>query len=239
MSTDATVNYPVNALCEIAQVASAYEGFTVPAAFTASSNRELQRLIVEITQRIESLTGKYFGKYTGSLEVHGMGGTHLWLSEYTSNPLLSCSAVQYRAIFEKTYDWDAEAETVSADAYDISESGTALVRVSDFDEGRVRTAINGEWIKGFKNYRVTGVWGAEEVPATIERVCILAVREAITPGYVLGLESLGGESFPDGYSYYRQVRSTDKVPKYFGIDILDRLIHPFVCDDPGVGFAVP
>lgn len=234
------VDYPANAYCVVSQVLTAYEGGFSPAAnWTANGNLELQRAILDATQQIEQVTHRYFGRRTDSLELSGDGSQRLWLSKVTSVPALSVSQVQYRSDFVKTYDWNAQSVTLAESDYDLADDGLSLVRLASLTSNARRVDVPyGTWQPGWKNYRVTGVFGVAEVPMVVEAACILMVREKARPGYIKAHEGFLRERFQDGYEYERPGRFDAVTPSYTGIVLIDRMLAALVDEDPSSGFTV-
>jgi len=243
VAPEPVVQYPVNAYCEVSHVTDALGGFTLPSPssrWTDNDNREIKRAIVNATQTIDTITSQYFGQFTEAIELSGRGESVLWFTPHISIPALSVSKVQYRDTYQKTYDWDASAETIDEDTYDLADDRHSIVRLGAFSASERRTVegIAGYWVKGHKNYRVTATWGRREVPMPIEVVCVLLTRNAIDPGWIKRHENFLRERWPDGYEYERSGRFIGNVPTYTGIDVVDKVLYHFVDDTPGVGFTV-
>ena len=242
MATDPVVAYGVNAYCEVSQITTAFGGFTLPTPatqWTDNSNRELHRMIVDASQRIDAITGQYFGRMAASLELDGNGTEYLPFGHLLAVPLYSATQLQYREEFTKTYDWDASSEVVDEDSYDIADDRMGLVRIAS---GRAGNAREGGWYagaftRGRKNYRLSGVFGRyDEVPQNIETACIILCRDTIKPGWAERHEKFLSEKFQDGYSYSRASSvSESTTPIYTGILVVDAILANYIDDSPRLG----
>lgn len=244
MATNPVVNYGVNAYCEVSQITDAFGGFSLPSPssqWTQNDNREIHRTIVDASQRIEAITGQYFGQFTDSIELDGNGTDYMPLSHVLSIPLASITTLKFREEFRKTYDWDASAETVDVDTYDVADDGAGLIRIgsSRVSNARESGGRAGIFVKGRKNYRVTGTFGGySEVPQNIETACVLLSRDLIKPGWTERHEKFVTQHFPDGYSYARASNTAQNpTPTYTGILIVDTLLHAYVDNTPKLGIV--
>lgn len=235
-----------NAYCTVAEIASEFGGFTVPDAWTDAMKED--QIITE-TQHIDSLVRNHFGSTALTLEIDGSGTPFLSFLSDTEWSCTSITSVRHRGIFDADFDWANNGDTVSVDTYVLSKSGHGVDRVAGSSvrsEGMFDQVVHGHapygyhrhiqgvWARGMRNYQVIGAFGASEIPQIIKEVCILMVRDKITPGTSLKLEVLQQEKWPDGYALWRRDTSrVESIVVLTGNSVIDGMLHPFVDQSPG------
>lgn len=117
---------------------------------------------------INKITNDNFNSNSLELEVDGSGSSTLWLYKSTKLKCISVSKIEY-------VESDGSIiETISENNYKVYNRKIALI--NDFEVRAAAFLSKGKWAAGSKNYLVTGLFGWSEVPALIERACILLTR---------------------------------------------------------------
>lgn len=230
--------YGDNAYCRLADVTGLGSEFTQPAAWT---DAEVQTAIVDASQRIDAVTRSHFGETTRGIILGGRSTPLLRLTQVTLWPILTATQVEYREEYAATDDFAANGEVLDDDTYVISDSHRALLRIypQTLRGGREPLPSGPPiWLRGSKNYKVTGTFGRNNVPSGVRQACALLVRERITPGTLAQLEQFEAERFPDGYSYKRRGGGSSLAPERLtGYPAVDELLAPHVCRIPLLAVA--
>lgn len=225
-----------DAYCQKADVVGLGSEFTIPAAWT---DAEVDVAIVDASQQIDAVCGDHFGSTAVVLIVDGSGDEYLDLSLVTGWTALSISEVMFRESYDPNENtFDTAGTVIDTTSFAITDGKHALLKFQADSTLRVLVTTEPRWVKGVKNYRITGTFGRSFLPKAITRACALLVRERITPGSTADLTELKSERFPDGYQYTRVDRGdpfgssalTDK--SLTGYPAVDNLLAPFVEDNP-------
>lgn len=232
-SSSGALQAGANAYCTVNDISDAIGGgFTVPAAWSADTNAQLTREIVRQSERIDVLTSSWFGQASVKQEMSGDGESLLLVSDYISHPIVSITQVLFRDTYADSYDWDTDGIVVNADTYMISKSRRAVIKIKGSTVRASGGSVNPKWLRGNNNYRIEAVFGLAAIPFQIELAAILLVREMITPGHAeKWAAAYKEEDFPDGYRIKRAI-SEGEVESLTSIPMVDRLLKPFIEDQP-------
>jgi len=216
----------VTSYCSKTDVQTLIGAFTIPDAW---SDALVTDSIARQSERINGLTGCFFGLKEITLVVDGSGGEFLRLLNYTDWPMVSITDVYYREAYANADDFESDGTLQSTDKFRISRSKHSLQRIVAQD---LRGLANTDpvWIRGVGNYRVKGMFGYNEIPKSIEAACVLLVREEMTPGTLAAMEFMESERWPDGYSYTKgkaTQAATPSLPVSSGSALIDSWLSGF------------
>jgi len=226
-----TVTVPDNAYVTVADVTSALgAGWAFPSGWDTGAQ---QSAVIRAKQTIDNAIKTTFGQTAINVECDGTGHAYLGLQHFTHWPLLSITQVVYRD--NPADDWDTANGLLDSGSYAMAHSRRGVERIHG---DTVRTGGDGAdrviWIKGFRNYRIDGVFGAYEIPEGIKRAAILLVREEAEPGYTDKHDQAITERWPDGYQVDRSSpRVTPEFTQFTGHRAIDTLLLPFVSQPIG------
>ena len=163
--------------------------FSIPSGW---SDDDITAVIGDVTDIINRITGDNFESVSQSLMFDGNGRGVLFLNQLTPLRLLSVTKIQYRSIYDSTDNFDADGNELDADNYvpypyylvrirndELRVRGQTMVYASRSGTHRIYSSI---WLKGWKNYKITGTWGHTAVPEGIKWCAVLLARERIRPG---------------------------------------------------------
>lgn len=225
--------------CTKADISGVVSEFTIPAGF---SDAEIDSIIQEQTQVIDSLCRDHFSPTTRSFILSGNGTPNLSFRAVTQLRSSAITKVQYREVFSQLDTFDTSGTTEDTTSYALSSSRRILVKMasSDFrvDPTTMFNQLEGVpvWVKGVRNYKITGTFGWSFIPKAISRACIWLCRDAMSPGYIMKkVEPKVMEKFADGYSYatIQSVRqAVSKIEQLTGYQSVDSLLLPYRNNTP-------
>jgi len=133
------------------------------------SDSDIEEYAVLAEEMIEKFTNDKFRIVSDTLEVDGSGSSMLNISKYTSLQILSITQIKY---ISDTYD-----EVIDSSYYEVYKR---FIKLDESLEIRGYPYLStGNWVKGSKNYEVTGTFGWSSTPALITRAAILLARKLI------------------------------------------------------------
>lgn len=220
------------AYCTKADITGLGEEFTIPDAFT---DADIDQVIADVTNVINKYTGDNFNLVSQALIFDGPGKHTLHLTRKTPLRLLSITQIQYRDAYKSTDNFDADGSVLNADTYvpyshyveryendEVRNSASNVLVTNMFGETIAKGAI---WLKGSKNYKITGTWGHSSVPKGIKWITVMMARERITPGSTAQYAMKQSERWID-YSYSTPYPGL--IPVVTGIQAVDQILPQYI-----------
>lgn len=147
--------------------------------FGACTDPQLEQKIAVAEEIITNFTGHKFNQTADVIRLNGLGTHQLFTFRALPEPIFSISKVEY-------VDSDFNViEDLGIVGYFYDVGGYAVNKPLGLNNSSTRSIQSdsaGYWIKGYENYRVTGVFGPATVPVTIVEATSLLAINLLKPG---------------------------------------------------------
>ena len=223
--------------CTIADVRGPDSSFTIPAGY---SDSDIMEIIQECMGKIDAMCRDRFLPVNRVLILNGDGTPYMSFRKVTQLRCQQVTRLQYREVYDPTDNFDTAGVDEVLTVFSLQKSRRGLVRIVTGDwrtDPNMNITDLGQigmppaWIRGYRNYKVSGVFGWSFLPPPIHRACIYLAREAIQPGWInKSIEPKVMERFADGYQYttLAGIRGTvAQVASLSGFQVIDNLIGPY------------
>ncbi len=188
---------------------------------TQYSDDELELNINIAESIVESYVNTIFYKIEGDSQYfNGNGNQNLYIAQILNYPIISASACTEVDEEDNLLHTFEEGPDFVVKPWYVAKTWTALsARLSIGSSGPT-------WPRGFRNIKITGDWGHEEVPVEVTRATILLALEISKPGSS-GLQNtnIARQEWDDYKVQYKG--QSDKPPEpsdTTGFDFIDRLL---------------
>ncbi len=191
--------------------------------FSNYTNSQLETIIGRVETLIERITNDIFYPKTETYFFDGSGKPELYFTPLVPYKLLTLTSAQ-----EVDDDPTKVLDTLTENK-EFKKFPHALVMFSDYDTRR-KKVLRGEWfVKGLKNYKLTGVWGNLETPKEIEYVTALLAGREIDPTTVqLSPSNVKRIDWPDFEIEFRSDASAEVYKQSTGFLEIDRILARYI-----------
>lgn len=141
------------------------------------NDAELESVINQNVEWIEKLCGNKFRRLNEVWKLDGSGTDILRFPPSISYPLITVTEVKK---LTDTDDIRADEEILTEDD-DFVNCGHYLRKKVSYDTSRLLTGSGSYFVRGTKNWQVSGIWG-QDCPEQIKRILKLLSVETLIPG---------------------------------------------------------